>query len=98
MNKAIIFSGNNDRAIIAYCRFFEKHKICFHIVSSGQKDVINLSEYKSKIIYERDSRELDVNLFKLIRDKIVISENEKIVIIPSSEFLNRFLVNNLNIL
>lgn len=98
MNKAIIFSGNNDRAIIAYCRFFEANKICFHIVSSGQNDLINLSEYKSKIIYERNSRELDIDLFKLIRDKIVISENEKIVIIPSSEFLNRFLVNNLNVL
>jgi hypothetical protein len=96
--EVIIFSGNNQRAIIAFCRFAVKNSIPFHIISSGNNDPILLTEYKDKILFTRKNRGLDFDtiLNELINHKKKYSINE-LVILPSSEYLNRFLIEYKNL-
>lgn len=89
----IIYSGNNQRAVIAFCRFASKNAIPFYIVAAGEDDSIFLSEYNSSVIYTRTSRLLSVKEFI---DSISELKESKLIILPSSEYLNRFLLANRN--
>lgn len=94
-NAILILSGYNNRGIIAFCRFFKENQIPFFIVSSGKGDLINYTSYKENIIFERKNNQLEVTDFikykELILSKIQV---ENIVILPSTEYLNRFLLLN----
>jgi len=91
----LIFSGYNHRAIIAYIRHCIANNIDFYIVSSATDDLIYKSIYKTKVIYTRNDNSLTVDgliLIKSIINKIV--HKVKMLILPTSEYLNRFLLNN----
>lgn len=96
LSGALLFSGYNQRAIIAFCRFSELANISFYIVSKDKLDSIYFSKYAQNIIAERSSKAISCD--EIIRyKKLVLLKNpylETLVIIPSSEYLNRFLVNN----
>lgn len=87
----IIFSGYNQRAIITLCRVCNKHNIPFFIVSSNN-DSIDNTIYKNNIIYRRKDNDINIELFINIGEKI--EEYNNLILIPSSEYLNRFLLEN----
>src|SRR5690606_39679257 len=60
----------------------------------GVDDLINYTKYKSKVIIQRRDRNLSIELFKTVEKEFITSDQEKILILPSSEFLNRFLLDN----
>lgn len=94
-NVVLIFSGYNNRGVIAFCRFCINQNISFFIVSSGSKDPIYLTDYKHKVIYKREENKFIIEQFRLYKE--IISQKisfESIVILPSTEFLNRFLLKN----
>lgn len=95
MRPILIFSGSNDRAIISFCRYAEKHGIDFNIVANGEEDLIFLTEYKKFVIGTRNKNELNLDLIfdfaSLVKNK---TRSNELVILPSTEYLNRFLVNN----
>lgn len=95
MKPLLIFSGANDRAIIAFCRYAENVKIEYAIVASGDDDLIFLTEYKSKIISTRKENFLSIEIIlqnvEAVRLKFSVS---KVFILPSTEYLNRFLLEN----
>lgn len=94
-NIVLIISGYNNRGIIAFCRFFNENQIPFFIVSSGKDDLINYTSYKENVIFERTDNKLDVSNFIKYKDLILSKiQAENIIILPSTEYLNRFLLSN----
>jgi hypothetical protein len=97
MNKRVtlIFSGYNYRAAIAFCRFATEKNIPFYVITSGKNDLINKSDYVNNIIIERTKNELTIDDL-LYYSSIIrkMKDFNKIVILPSTEYLNRFLLEN----
>ena len=94
-NAVLIMSGYNNRAVVSFCRFCKKNNISFYIVAMGKDDLINLTEYRKNVISIRQSKALQLEDF--LSYKTIINEKQelnKLVVLPSSEYLNRFLLNN----
>ena len=95
----LIFSGYNDRAVLAFCRYAQKRKIPFYIVASGKTDLIYRTGYLRNILCNRREAILGIedvlDYVELIKIK---SKHSHILILPSSEYLNRFLLLNYDVL
>lgn len=87
----LLLSGYNPRAVIALCRFFSENNIRFFIVARDANDPILASDYKKLIIHIRTSSSLHVEHFLEWKKK---TESEPLLILPTAEYLNRFLLNN----
>lgn len=90
MKTALIFSGHNQRAVIALCRYFTNIKHPFGIVSSGIDDPIYRTDYTESVILERKNKLLTTALFV----DIARCSNRELVYMPTSEFLNLFVLSN----
>ena len=47
------FSGHNDRAIVALCRFWRRFGLRFDLVSAGAHDPIHRTAYANAVVFER---------------------------------------------
>ena len=57
----VVFSGYNQRAVVAFLRTLEKNKVeSFRIIASGDSDSILKTNYKEKVIYTRKKKKLDL--------------------------------------
>jgi hypothetical protein len=57
----IVFSGFNNRAVIAFCRAATKHGVPFHIVARCGADPIPQTSYGNKVVCQaEDVLALDV--------------------------------------
>jgi hypothetical protein len=91
MNKAaLLFSGYNQRAVIALCRYFSKIGITILIVSSGKDDPIYFTDYRQNVVFERFDSSLNIQIF----EEIASCYEGSIVYCPTSEYLNRFVFKN----
>ncbi|MNO66041.1 carbamoyl phosphate synthase-like protein [compost metagenome] len=91
----IIFSGFNQRAIIAFCRVLKKYNVNFYIIALSLDDEIFLSEYSKHVVGVRKHKKLNLtDMLKEIDNVLKISSNSRHYILPSSEALNRFLLEN----
>lgn len=90
----LLFSGFNPRAILAFLRTLEKNKFeNYFIIAKSKDDELFKTKYKDKIVYTRESLKLDIDLtITIIKDILNKNKLEEIVIIPSSEAINRFLL------
>lgn len=89
----LIFSGYKERGVIAFCRFCKKYDIPFFLVASHQNDKILSSSYRQNLLGIRRSPNLTLENFKQYRS--MLSERlskDEIIVLPSTEFLNRFLL------
>lgn len=96
MKNIIIFSGYNQRAVTAFLRTLTENRISnYYIIAASPQDEILKTCYKEKIAYVRKIRQLDIeeitSAVKMIRQ---LSGEEKSLIAPSTEALNRFLLDN----
>ena len=87
----LIISGYNSRAVISFCRFAKKEHIDFFIIAKDNDDNILLSEYKKNVIIIRKDEILSINNFKKWKQLI---NKETVVILPSTEYLNRFILEH----
>lgn len=96
MKKAVlIFSGYNQRAVVAFLRTLEKNRVSYGIIASSSSDTIFLTKYKEKVVAIRDRVSLDkIDLLKKIEASKQKLEFSKCLIAPSTEALNRFLLDN----
>jgi len=93
----IVMSGYNIRAVVAFCRWATANNVRFHIVAKNKEDPIFLTDYKNNINFTRDSPHLQHEPFTMWVDTLCHQyKYEKIVILPSTEYLNRFLLENRN--
>lgn len=90
----IIFSGFNQRAVIALCRTLELCNFRYVIFAHSKEDSIFKSKYKDKVIAVRRCKYLDIDDFSVCISKIGIKKNEKWLIAPTSEALNYFLLEH----
>lgn len=89
----IIFSGYNQRAVIAFLRILRKNNIDkYMIIASSHNDPIFLTKYKNKVGYIRKDKALSIELFKRIA--LMIPDAKELLILPSTEALNRFILKN----
>lgn len=99
MKPVLIFSGNNQRAVIAFCRFSIEKNIDFYIIANSAEDSILNSQYKDRVIFIREKNKLTIE--DTIKYTSIIKENSKqkeVFILPSTEYLNRFLLEHKNVL
>lgn len=96
MKKSIlIFSGYNQRAVVAFLRTLEDKKIKYGIIASSKKDTIFETIYSKKVFSIRSKKQLILEDFidniETCKDKL---STDSYVIAPSTEALNRFLLEN----
>jgi len=92
----LVLSGSNDRAIYAICRVARRLKIEFYIIAAGPGDKIFQGRYKDRICYSKKNMVLDLENFTewvMAARERSDSKDAEFVIVPSSEFLNLFLLN-----
>ena len=91
----VIFSGYNDRAVVAFVRTLEIHKINYAIVARDEADLIFKTKYKAKVLITRTEKKLELDFFiksiLSIKNKFKLDE---IFVAPSTEALIRFLLKN----
>ena len=85
----LIFSGYNQRAVISFCRFAEKNNILYFIIAQSLSDTIFLTEYKRKVLCIRKNNNFDNDDFIYYKSKTGLTN---LIILPSTEFLNRFIL------
>lgn len=89
----ILFSGYNERAIIAFCRWAKFNRVNYHIIAKDQSDSIFFTEYKDKVTFTRTDQHLKAEQICSYCSKILHHYGyQKVIILPSTEFLNRFLL------
>jgi predicted ATP-grasp superfamily ATP-dependent carboligase len=90
----LIFSGYNNRAIIAFCRYALQKRISFFIVTKGTNDPINKTDYIDNVIFNREDETLSLEDVLLYAEQVKReSKKEEVFILPSTEYLNRFLLD-----
>lgn len=95
----IIFSGSNQRAVLAFCRFAKEYDIHFFIIANGKNDTIFETDYVQHVIFVREENVINVDM--IIRIKKLVNNSkglDRIFILPSTEFINRFLLDKKNVL
>jgi hypothetical protein len=83
----LVFSGHNDRAVVALCRFFDQVGLPFSIVSAGHQDAIHQTAWREHVIFDRLDKVLDVALFQQLAER-------HLIYCPTTEFINDFLLNH----
>lgn len=93
--RVVIFSGYNQRAVIALLRTMERLNTPYCIVSSGEDDTVYKTKYKEKVIAKRKNLELDISLFGFVFELLMEKyPDEEFLIAPSTEALNRLFLQN----
>ena len=94
MRVAVLFSGWNLRAIVAFCRFCKMRHIPFMIIAKNDKDPILLTHYKENVAFVRKDPKLSLALIRDVVQIVKAKGYESPVLIPSTEYLNRFFLDN----
>lgn len=96
----LIFSGYNQRAIVAFLRTLEKNNVDkYRIIAASDQDTILKTSYQKKVFYIKKQKALDLDESCQILDQLNRAEpKEKILIAPSTEALNRFVLKHRKIL
>ena len=91
----LIFSGFNQRAVIAFIRTLNDKKQHFAIIAKSETDPILLSDYKSNVFSIRKVGELNLNdIINSINETKQRLIAKSYIIAPSTEALNRFVIKH----
>ena len=86
----LLFSGHNERAAIALCRFFAAAGLDALIVASGPSDAIHRTVHADRVLINRVDRRVDVTLFAAA----VEAADRALVYVPTTEFINQFVLDH----
>ncbi len=100
MKKAfVIFSGFNQRAVVAFLRVLKKNAIPFGIVAKSKDDSILLSRYAHDVLYIRKSLLIEPNDIKeALHEVKKKTRATELLVAPTTELLNRFFLENRQLL
>jgi len=91
----IIFSGFNQRAIIAFLRTLKKNNLDYVIIAKSENDDIFLTDYKCCVLAIRKLVSLNLkDLVGSIKEVQRKHKADEYIIAPTTEALNRFLLQN----
>jgi hypothetical protein len=91
VKSVLLFSGHNERAIVALCHFFTAAAIPISVVASGPQDAIYRTAWRDRVVYERRDGCLSVDLFAEI---LKACAEFHLLYCPTSEYLNGFVLAN----
>lgn len=90
----VIFSGANERAIIASCRYFISNKIRFSIISRPAGDKVTSTSYRRYIHAIRKQDELDIeDMLHCVKEITKKFPTDKLMLLPTAESINRIYLN-----
>ena len=93
----LVFSGFNPRAVVSFLRTMKVKKVDYVIVAKSKQDDIFLTEYRDKVLSVRESEALVLDdLLNNIEKVKKIKGVEELIIAPTTEALNRFMLENRN--
>lgn len=95
--KIFIFSGFNPRAVLSFVRIAEDYGLDIHIIAKDKSDPILFTYYKNHVKLIRSSNNLDLNTIIEITNAFR-KKGEQVFVLPSTEYLNRVLSKNSQIL
>lgn len=91
----LIFSGFNPRAVVAFLRTLERHKVPYGIIAKSSGDPIYETKYKDRVVACRTTAALDLEdiqvQIKMAKKNLPADAYD---IMPSTEALNRFIIEN----
>lgn len=91
----LILSGYNQRAVVAFCREATRLNVPFYIIAKSDEDSILKTSYKEKVLAIRSKKMLDKSDMDACIERLKTeTKHTDFVILPSSEFLNRFFLDN----
>ena len=91
----LIFSGYNQRAVVAFCREAVRLKVPFCIIAKSEGDSILKTAYKSRVYAIRSEKLLDkADVDACVERTKAATGFTDFVLLPSSEFLNRFFLDH----
>jgi len=94
LNSVILFSGFNQRSVIAMCRTLKACNIEFHIIAHTPQDTIFQTIYASYISSVRTNPMLDIDDLCDCIESIRAGTSKRFVIAPTSEAMNLFLLEH----
>ncbi|HEX5356543.1 MAG TPA: hypothetical protein VFW93_10005 [Aquabacterium sp.] len=86
----LLFSGHNDRAVVALCRFFEQARLPFVIVAAGAADAIHRTRWAEQVVFNRLDPLVTVSWLRMLADSL----GGELVYCPTTEFINHFVLNH----
>jgi predicted ATP-grasp superfamily ATP-dependent carboligase len=89
--KILIFSGYNPRAIISFCRIATEYDLDFDIIAKSEYDEILKTDYSKFVKIIRTDKNIDIQTIIKIVDNY---DNLPLFILPSTEYINRILIDN----
>lgn len=88
-------SGHNHRAVVALCRWAAAAGVPVHLVARNAADPLYLTDYASQVFVQRRSAALTVDEIATWVHHLCRQHGyRQVVIAPSTEFFNRFLLRN----
>jgi len=90
----LIVSGYNPRAVLSFCRFAFQNNLDFVVVAKNINDEILKSDYKNKVALIRETNSLTIDDLIYWQKSI----GKTLLIVPSTEYLNRLMLENREIL
>lgn len=86
----LLFSGHNDRAVVALCRFFEQAALPFVIVAAGQTDAIHRTKWAEQVVFNRLDARVTVEWLRQLAGSL----GGELVYCPTTEFINHFVLTH----
>tara|TARA_B110000459_G_scaffold160664_1_gene176493 strand:+ start:2136 stop:3239 length:1104 start_codon:yes stop_codon:yes gene_type:complete len=92
----LIFSGFNMRAVVSFIRTLEKNNLLYGVIAKSEDDEIFKTQYSNKVVATRGIVSLDIDDILLSIDNAQITlQFDEYIIAPSTEALNRFILENI---
>jgi len=88
----ILFSGFNQRSVVAMCRTLEACDITYHIIAHTPNDTMFQTTYASRISLVRSNPMLDIDDLCKCIESVRAGTSKRFVIAPTSEAMNLFLL------
>ena len=90
-----MFSGGNDRAIMGFLRALRLCGHRAHVIARTEDDRILRSRFRRDVEWVRPTHELSLDVFSdSVRHARTGSGTKTLVVLPSTEYLNAFLLQN----
>jgi len=90
----ILFSGFNQRSVVAMCRTLQACNVPFHIIAHTPQDTIFQTSYASHISSVRSNPMLDIDDLCNCIESVRAGTSKRFVIAPTSEAMNLFLLEH----
>lgn len=88
----LIFTGHNDRAVVALCRALSQREIPFKLVASSDSDPILRTRWADEVVLIRNDHQVNMSLFE--QAHLAAGSDLELVYCPTTEFINSFVLGN----